>query len=115
MLNLLVLGLIFVSSLLASFGSYNFKIASKKFSLNLLAQLRNKRLFTGMILFFMSTIIYLMALRMQSLSIIYALSSMTYIMVAVISVKLLREKINKNKWIGIALIILGIILITAVV
>jgi len=115
MLNLFALVLVFLSSVAGSFGSYFFKKASRKFSFNILEQLKNTNLFLGMLVYIIGTILSLIALKLNSLSIIYSLSSISYVMIAIISAKLLKEKMNKNKWIGVGLIMLGIIIVTAAV
>ena len=59
-------------------------------------------------LFVIGTMLFIPALRGGDLSILYPFVSLSYIWVALLSVRFLGEKMNKYKWIGIALIILGV-------
>lgn len=104
--------LILISTLGHAFGSFFYKKASSRFNLNILAQLKNTNLLLGMIIFIISTATYLLALSRGSLAIIYSLTSFTYIWVAIISIKLLKEKMNKYKWAGVMLIVLGVFLVS---
>jgi len=100
-----------ISTVLGAFGSLFLKKGSKKFNLNIFEQIKNTHLILGIILFFFSILFYVFALRAERLSLIYPLTSFTYIWVALISIKFLGEKMNKYKWIGIVLIMLGIFLV----
>jgi len=51
---------------------------------------------------------FIPALKGGDLSILYPFVSVTYVWVALLSVRFLGEKMNKFKWIGIAMIILGV-------
>ena len=54
---------------------------------------------------------YIFALKGADLSVLYPLVSTSYVWTVVFSQKLLGEKMNKYKWIGIAAILLGVSLI----
>jgi uncharacterized membrane protein len=112
MINWLTIVLILIATIGGAFGSFFFKKASSRFNLNILAQLRNTELLLGMLIFTISTLSYLFALRTGGLSIIYSLTSLTYIWISIISVKFLKEKMNKHKLLGISLIVIGIFLIS---
>ena len=55
-----------------------------------------------------STILFIPALKGGELSVLYPFVALAYIWVSLLSVKFLGEKMNKVKWLGIALIILGV-------
>ncbi len=112
MINAITMLLMLVITVLGAFGSMFFKKAAKDFDFNILKQLRNINLMIGVILFCLGTLLYILALRTGGLSTMYSLTSLTYIWVILISKKFLGEKINKYKWAGIILIMLGIFLIT---
>jgi drug/metabolite transporter (DMT)-like permease len=112
MIKAMIVVLMLATTIAGAFGSLFFKKAAKDFNFNILKQLRNTNLIIGVLLFGIGTLFYLLALRTGGLSIIYSLTSLTYIWIALISRKFLGEKMNKFKWLGIALIMLGIFLIT---
>ena len=95
-------GLVFIASIIGSIGALFLKLGAKK---------HYKKLFLGIALYFLATIIYLSALRGGEVSILYPIISFTYIWIALLSMKFLNEKITKNKWIAIGLIIIGVILV----
>ncbi len=63
-------------------------------------------------LYGVSAVIYVWALKYGRLSLLYPITSLSYVWVSLLSVKFLKENMNNYKWIGISLIILGVILIT---
>jgi uncharacterized membrane protein len=111
MVNLLALGMVFVGTWINAFASLMLKAAAQKFNLNPFEQIKNKKLIIGTLMFAVSTIFYLAALRLDNLSIIYPLTSLTYIWVTFLSNKKLGESLRKSKLAGILLIVIGIILI----
>ncbi|MBW2990851.1 EamA family transporter [Candidatus Woesearchaeota archaeon] len=112
MLNALAIFLVFIGTIIAAFASLYLKKGAKHFNFNIIRQLNNKDLVFGVILFIIVSLLYLYALGMERLSILYPFTSLTYVWVALVSIKFLKEKMNKYKWISIFLIILGIFLIT---
>ena len=73
--------------------------------------IRNKHLIGGLFIYCFSAALYIIALRGGKLLILYPLVSTTYIWIVLFSQKLLKEKMNKYKWIGIVLILIGVSLI----
>ncbi len=112
MLNALAIVLVVIGTFIGAFDSLFLKKGAKHFNFNIFKQLRNKPLILGIFLFVLSSVFYIYALSMERLSLLYPITSLTYIWVALVSIKFLKEKINKYKWLGIVLIILGIVLIT---
>ena len=110
-LNTLAIILVVIGNFIGAFGSVFLKKGAKNFNFNILKQLRNKYLIFGVLLFVLSSVAYIYALSMERLSVLYPVTSFTYILVALFSVWLLKEKMNKYKWLGIILIILGIIFV----
>jgi len=111
-INLFAISLVVISTVTGAFGSLFLKKGAEHFNLNLLKQLRNKNLIFGCLLFIAGTALYVPALSMERLSILYPITSLTYIWVALVSVRFLKEKMNKHKWLGISLIVIGIFLIS---
>jgi drug/metabolite transporter (DMT)-like permease len=111
MLNFLAIFLVIAGTVVGAFGSLYMKKGAKNFDMNLLKQLRNKELILGLALFVISAPFYIYGLSLERLSILYPITSLTYIWVAFLSLKFLGEKMNWQKWCGIFLIVLGIFFI----
>ena len=101
--------LVTIASIIAAYGLVLLKKGADKLRLKTLLQ--NKYLVLGAIIYGTSTALYIISLRGGELSILYPLASTTYIWIAIFSQKLLKEKMNKHKWLGIALILIGMSLI----
>ena len=69
---------------------------------------KNFNLLFGVFFYGIGTILFIPALKGGDLSILYPIVSLVYIWVSLLSVKMLGEKMNKFKWLGILLIILGV-------
>jgi uncharacterized membrane protein len=72
---------------------------------------KNYRLAIGFFCYGISFLPYLWALKLENLSIIFPLASLSYLWVTFFSVLFLHEKMNKWKWLALNGIILGIVLI----
>ena len=103
--------LVLLGVFVGSFGPIFLKKSSDKFNLNPKEQIRNKNLIYGILCYAFGTIVFIPALKGGELSLLYPLTSLSYICVTFYSVKFLNEKINKYKLMGVLLIILGVSLI----
>ena len=74
--------------------------------------LLNHRLALGVFLYLFSTVFYLTAIRHGELSVLYPMVSLGYDWTLVWSRLFFGEAITSNKYMGVALILLGIIFIT---
>lgn len=104
-LILAMICIMFVNAL----GAFYFKKASKKFNIKLL--LKNYNFFIAGFLFIISTISYTYLLRNYNLSLLYPMTSLSYIWTAFLGCWLLKEKITINKTAGIILIVIGVIIL----
>ena len=102
--------IILVSSatIIGAFGPILLKKASAKKLSKLSSLMTNYHLFAGIALYAVGTILFIPALKGGELSVLYPFVALTYIWVSLLSVKFLGEKMNKFKWLGIALIIVGV-------
>jgi drug/metabolite transporter (DMT)-like permease len=112
MLNLFAAFLVLIATFTGAFSSLYMKKGADKFNFNILQQLKNKGLIIGVALFFAGFVVYVYALSMEKLSLLYPITALTYVWTAFISIRFLKEKMNLHKWLGIALIILGIFCVT---
>ena len=106
--QLWAIGLVLLASVVGGIGPIFLKKASGKISLSLKSIIYNKNLITGLIFYGLSTILFIPALKGGELSVLYPFVATVYIWVSLLSVKMLNEKMNKFKLLGILLIIIGV-------
>lgn len=106
--QLWAMGLVFVCSIANAFGAIYMKKGAQRFNLNFIRQLRNFPIILGCFLYVISSVLFIAALRGGELSVLYPFSALSYVWVSILSVKLLQEKMNWLKWLGVSLIIIGI-------
>lgn len=103
--------LVWFGTLIGAMGPILLKKGADKFSLSPIKLLKNHNLIIGLILYGISLIIFVIALRGGEVSVLYPLVSVGYIWVCLLSIKILKEKMNLYKWLGILFIILGVSMI----
>ncbi len=104
---LMVLG----CSVLAAVGQIFLKMGSAGVSSNLLSWLTNTKLIIGIGLYAISTIIFILALRLGDVSLLYPVIAASYVWVAILASLFLGEPFTTMRWIGMGLIFLGIVFI----
>jgi drug/metabolite transporter (DMT)-like permease len=67
----------------------------------------------GVAVYLIEVGLYTIALRLLSVSTAFAISSLSFVTVAVLAAWLLRERVSPTRWAGIALILAGVTLIVA--
>lgn len=112
MAELWAIGLTLLAVLVGAMGPILIKKGSAHFSFNPKKLLKNWNLLGGIFLYVLAAIIYIPALRGGEVSALYPLISLSYVVVAFLSIWLLKERMNWLKWTGIACIIAGVILIS---
>ncbi|MCM2325587.1 MAG: EamA family transporter [Candidatus Woesearchaeota archaeon] len=111
MINPVAIAFLIPAIILGGFGSIYLKKGTKKLTFNIKKIKDNMTLAFGLFLFGSSMLFYMSALRFGELTTLYPLSSFTYIVVCILSARMLKEKISNIKWAGIALIIFGSFLV----
>ena len=106
--QLWAIGLVILATLVGAFGPILLKKASAKRLSKLSSLMTNYHLFGGIALYAIGTILFIPALKGGDVSVLYPFVALAYIWVSLLSVKFLGEKMNKFKWLGIALIIMGV-------
>lgn len=106
--QLWAVGLVIFATLIGAFGPILLKKASARKLSKIGSLATNYHLFGGVALYAISTIMFIPALKGGELSVLYPFVALVYIWVSLLSVKFLGENMNKFKWIGIALIIIGV-------
>lgn len=119
---LLVIGLIAITDLLDTVSQLILKSEINKISTDIhnvkKAVMLIFRLFSivrvwiSFILAGISLVFWLFVLSKTDLSFAFSIDSMRYIMIAVASVIFLRERFGAARWLGIASVVLGIVLVT---
>ena len=109
MVSLLNMVLLVVATVIGSLGSLYLKKASDKIGPK--DWFRNFNFLFGGAAFGLAMFIYLLVLREEKVSIVYPIASMSYIWTSIFSVKYLGESMGRWKVAGLALIIMGIILL----
>ncbi len=105
------LSLVIFATIVGAFGPILLKKASSKKLSSLSSLIKNYHLFGGVFLYALGTLLFIPALKGGDLSILYPFVSLNYVWVSLLSIKFLNEKMNRYKWLGITLIILGVSLI----
>ena len=106
--QLWAIGLVILAGLVGAFGPILLKKASAKRLSKIKSLATNYHLFGGVSLYGIGTVLFIPALKGGELSVLYPFVALSYIWVSLLSVKFLGEKMNRTKWIGIALIIIGV-------
>ena len=105
MINLFSVSLVLGGSIVTAFGALFIKRGMEQFSLRTI--FKNQVLFSGILLYGISVIIYIIALRREELSVLFPLVSTTYIWSSLLATKFLKEKMNIWKWLSVMGIIIG--------
>ena len=100
--------LVILATLVGSLGPILLKIGSAKNLSKISSLMRNYHLMGGVLFFGLGTALFVPALKGGDLSVLYPLVALNYIWVCLLSLKILKEKMNKFKWLGVFLIILGV-------
>ncbi len=109
MVSVLALVLVIVGSVIGSYGTF---VLKKGANLHTFWEIfRTKYFWWGLILNGISMPFYVVALRLEQLSFVYPLVSISYIWTTLFSVKYLGEKMDKWKYIALVGVIFGIVLI----
>ena len=119
----MLIGLILTSVVLAGFAQITLKTgvnhvtdASGGGELHLNADslkslLSSPIIWGGLVLFGLSAIVWLFALSRASLSFAYPFAALSYVLIVLFSVLVLHEDVPVLRWVGVAFIVTGILLV----
>ena len=105
------IALVICATFVGSWGSLLLKKGVDGISLSILNIILCKKIFLGIVLYFISSLGFVWALKGGELSVLYPMVSLSYIWVTVMSYVFLNEQINTLKIVGVFLIIFGVILV----
>jgi uncharacterized membrane protein len=109
-----IIAVIMVSAVLAAIAQYIFKrnLNAFKFNINGIWSLaKNRAIILGLIVYAVSLVVYLGALRYGDLSFVYPTFASVFIFVLLISKFKLNERISLHRALGVALVIVGIAIV----
>ena len=103
--------LVLSTTLLVSSAQILWKIGSATLKPDVLSILSNYYILAGIVLYSVGGTLLILSFRGGDVSVLYPILATSYIWVSLLSIRFLGEAMNAFKWIGIASIITGIILI----
>lgn len=111
MTSLFAILLVLVATIIGAFGALFLKYGAEKLTRSDNWTFINKRLVLGVFFYGLSSIFFLIALKNGELSVLYPITSLSYVWISLLSIRMLGEKMNFLKWLGIAAILAGVSLI----
>lgn len=104
------MGLVFVASVVGSFGAVFLKLGALRLNNGLLSFL-NGRLVFGVALYLGSSVVYAAGLRGGQLSVLYPMVSLGYIWTLLWARLFFHESFTRQKVMGLVLILVGVVLV----
>ncbi len=101
------IGLVIVCTIFTSLGQLFLKLGIKTALLNL-ELLTNYNLIIGLVFYAIGAILLIIAFKGGELSVLYPIIAASFIWVALLSHFYLHESISLIRWVGVAIIVLGI-------
>ena len=101
------MALVFGASVVGSFGAVFLKLGAPRTGSSILSFL-NVRLALGVALFLASSVFYALGIRGGQLSVLYPMVSLGYIWTLLWSKLFFHESFTRTKFVGLALILLGV-------
>lgn len=102
--------LVFAASVLGSFGAVFLKLGSAKITRSLLSFV-NRGVVLGVALFLFSSVFYALGIKGGQLSVLYPMVALGYIWTLLWSRIFFKEAFPPQKFIGLALILIGVVFV----
>ena len=106
------IALVMVALLISSVSQVLLKLSARRMYINMWREYFNLFVITAYIMYFVTTILNVIALRYIPVTLSAALDSAGQIFVPIMSYLFLREKITRRKCLGMIIIVLGIFVFT---
>lgn len=103
--------LVFCASFVGSFGAVFLKLGAGRLHRDWRTLLTNWRLGAGVAMYLLSFVFYYLGLKQGELSVLYPMVSLGYLWTMVWSKMFFQEEISRRKIGGVALILVGVILL----
>jgi multidrug transporter EmrE-like cation transporter len=102
---------VILASAAGSVGAVFLKSGAAKLKLNIPSLLTNWNLFAGIGVYVLSSILFIKGVRQGELSVLYPMVAIGYVLTLVWSRIFFKEPFTKEKFLGVALIFAGIVLL----
>ena len=103
--------LILLTTLLTSSAQILYKLGIPSLKFDLISILTNYYLIGGLLLYGIGALLMIISFRGGEVSVLYPIIATSYIWVSILSIYFLGEKMNNFRWVGVFIIIAGIIFI----
>ena len=103
--------LVLVAAFLGSFGAVFLKAGAERLHRQFRTLLLNWRLALGVAFYLLSSFFFVLGIREGELTILYPMVSLGYVWTLVWSRLFFREAITRNKFLGIGLVLAGVVLL----
>ncbi|MDO8555667.1 MAG: EamA family transporter [Nanoarchaeota archaeon] len=113
-MNVFALFMTLFAAIIGSFGAISLKKGAATFNINIKGIFRNPHVILGIFFYGLSILIFILALRYEHVSLLYPLVATAYVWISVLSIWLLKEKMNTWKWLGILFIVIGVSIIGSI-
>ena len=104
--------LVLVAAFLGSFGAVFLKAGAGRLHRQIRTLLFNWRLALGVAFYVLSSFFFVLGIREGELTILYPMVSLGYVWTLVWSRLFFREAITRNKFLGIGLVLAGVVLLS---
>ena len=101
--------LILATTLLTSSAQILYKLGIPALKFDVISILTNYYLIGGLVLYGIGAILMIISFRGGEVSVLYPIIATSYIWVSILSIYFLGEKMNAFRWIGVFIIIAGIV------
>jgi drug/metabolite transporter (DMT)-like permease len=102
-----------IAAVIGSFGALFLKRVSSRMGEGLFSLLKVPDFYFGGVMYVTSVLIFVWALRFAELSMLYSITALSYVFIALLSQKYLHEVVSKRTWWGIFWIMVGVVLIVS--
>ena len=99
------------ASLISAFSQILLKIAAKQQYRSWIFEYLNVRVISAYVIFFLATLLTVYCYKVVPLSVGAMLEASGYVFVTVLGKLILKENISKRKLIGMAIVILGVVIV----
>jgi drug/metabolite transporter (DMT)-like permease len=100
-----------LAAFIGSIGQLEFKQGANNLQFDIKLLLTNYHLIAGLVVYALSTVLYVYALNKENLSILYPIIATSYIWTLIFSKVFLKEPVGLTSWAGVFFILLGVALI----
>lgn len=110
---LLAILITIIASLIGSVGALFLKRTSSAMKNGIFSLLKIPDFYLGGLMYVGSVLLFVYALRFAQLSMLYSITALGYVFIALLSRKYLDEIVSRKTWWGIFLVVLGVTLIAS--